>query len=161
MKARRFIGRVAVLTTGMAFLAVGVALGSGHVRQLNRQVDTLRNLQGLAEGFASRGPELPGYPFSSSDEAVRALVEAGHLTHEEVLSRTNGRSLVLAPAMLNAPTPDDVQSSVAIDPGTIVAYEPLPADDASHACLLFADGHGACVPAEKHDAMVKPVAANR
>lgn len=159
MPSRRLTGRAGALAAGMAVPAVAVTLGASHVHRLNRQTDALRNLQDLAEAFASHAAELPGYPFTNSEDAVRALVEAGHLKPEQTVGCTTGRPLVLAPAILS--TPEGVVSSAANDPRTIVAYEPLPADEASPACLLFADGHGECVPAEKHDAMLKPVAANR
>jgi len=151
MRSSGALGRTGVVALVCALLAVAALLAAGQVRRLSRQDATLRNLQDLARVFIIEGAGLPGYSFATSEDAVRALVEAGHLKPEQTVSRATGRALVLAPITLAGP--DEVRASAAKDPRTVLAYEALPAG-ASRGCVLFADGHGECVRADPYRAMV-------
>jgi hypothetical protein len=76
------------------------------------------------------------------------MIEGGLVSKEQTVSPLTGQQFVLVfPDELPGPTKG-------IDNRAVIAYEPLADADAKHGCIVFADGHGECMQAERHRAIV-------
>jgi hypothetical protein len=118
------------------------------VRRLSKPLTCLTNLKSLATAYGVYARSLPGAPFTTSDEAVQAMIDARLVSREQTLSPLTGRQFVLV-------TPGEFPGlTTCVDNRDVVAYEPLAGPDATHGCIVFADGHGECVRAERHRAIV-------
>ena len=108
----------------------------------------LTNLKSLVTAYKVYARSLPGAPFTTSDEVVQAMIDAGLVSKEQTVSPLTGKQFVLVlPDELPGPTK-------CVDNRDVIAYEALGDTDATHGCIVFADGHGECVRAERHRAII-------
>ncbi len=118
-------------------VAICVELGA---RRMSNRLVCISNLQRIAAAFKVYGTNLPRFPFPSSSEAVRAMVEGGIMKREHTRSPHTAEELVIRYPFGN-PFP--------VDNRTVVAYERL-TDGLDGACVVFADGHGEYLPADEY-----------
>lgn len=124
----------------MLFVSTVVVQTGLRARRLSTKLVCLSNLQHIARAFATYGSGLEGFPFATSSDAVRALVEGGMINRERTRSpRTSEELAIRYPSGIPFP----------FDDRTVVAYEPL-TDSLDGACVVFAVGHAVYLPANEY-----------